>query len=586
MRGGTTDMLDISSSDLDVERLMHEIRNAVARENTNDGKSTVDALPQLSADNSRLDGPGSLKLQPAFQARADNQYHINDLVRFHGADFVRNAYRALLLREPDEVGFAEHLENLESGRFNKIDVLASLRASPEGQQRGVRVEGLSTRAAIRRLGRLPFIGYFFRIVIAVGRLPVLLRHQNQFEFYLWSLQQRIVDHQNHGQKALSDGLAQVRAQMLEKATEQQQSIELSLRQHQELVTRHNDLQKTIEAGFDQARRSVEDLSIQTQQLLNAQQQFQSEQHHQLLNEQQALGQQQKREREERLNERQQTDTQLQKLAQQQQRAHDEVAMQERRLTVLLQEIKRNEGKIPGSSFAQLAEDEEEHMLDGLYAAFEDQFRGERDEIRQRLQVYIPILKNAQISGDVLDVGCGRGEFLELLNGEGIKCRGLDHNRIFVEECSRAGLDVVEADALIYLRSLPSDSLNAVASLHLVEHLQFEILIKLLDEIVRVLRPGGLLILETPNPQNFMVGSCNFYADPTHRHPIPSDTLQFLVESRGLHDVNVVKLRPWDAAKLDGDSELIQRFNEYFYSAPDYALIASKPLSSPGLSGVE
>jgi O-antigen chain-terminating methyltransferase len=85
----------------------------------------------------------------------------------------------------------------------------------------------------------------------------------------------------------------------------------------------------------------------------------------------------------------------------------------------------------------------------------------------------------------------------------------------------------------------------------------------------------MLIIETPNPENFMVGSCNFYADPTHRNPIPSETLKFLIESRGLRSEKVLKLRPWDEAKLPGDGELIKRFNEYFYSAPDYGIVARK-----------
>ncbi|HJU56675.1 MAG TPA: methyltransferase domain-containing protein, partial [Pyrinomonadaceae bacterium] len=119
------------------------------------------------------------------------------------------------------------------------------------------------------------------------------------------------------------------------------------------------------------------------------------------------------------------------------------------------------------------------------------------------------------------------------------------------------------------------SLNAVTSFHLVEHLPLEKLIKMLDEIVRTLRPGGLLVLETPDPENFMVGSCNFYTDPTHRNPIPSPTLKFLLESRGLERVEVMKLRPWDAAKIEGDAEIVKRFNQYFYSAPDYGIIGWK-----------
>jgi len=199
---------------------------------------------------------------------------------------------------------------------------------------------------------------------------------------------------------------------------------------------------------------------------------------------------------------------------------------------------------------------------------------------RRMGVFVPwsqvLVDESADCISTADLGCGRGEWLELLSSEEIEARGVDRNRVFIEECRGNGLNVIEEDALVYLRSLPDSSLNAVTTFHLVEHLPFEMLIKFVDEIVRALKPGGMLIVETPNPENFMVGSCNFYADPTHRNPIPSQTLQFLLEARGLGNINVLKLRPWDAAKIEGDSEIIKRFNEYFYSAPDYGIVARKP----------
>lgn len=551
----TTDRLHISGSDLDVERLMYEIRQNVTRE----------PPPELVAQ--RPTEPiASLSLQPPFQPSRDNRYHVNDLLRFHREDFVRNSYRALLLREPDEAGMAYHLQSLATGRFNKIDVLASLHYSHEGRQSGVTVEGLSTPATIRRLGRVPVLGYLLRMIIAILRLPASLQYQNQFEQYSLSLQQRIVDHQDQHQKDLSNALAQLGREMLETVqtvTRQQESLELSLRQHEELAGRHNELVKTLDPRFDEARRYVDDstshLATQTQEQQQAISQRQDAEKAELLGQQQQL--------------RSEIEKQLQRLIVRQQRAHDELAVQEARLRILLEEVIRNGGAAP--SFVQVAAEESDHLLDGLYASFEDQFRGEREEIRRRLQVYIPILKEAEIAGDVLDIGCGRGEWLELLESEHIKVHGVDRNRVFVDECRRAGLTVIEADALMHLRSLPSESLNAVTSFHLVEHLPFEMLINMFDEMARVLKRGGILILETPNPENLLVGGCNFYADPTHRNPIPSETLQFLLESRGFHNIRILKLRPWDEARIEGDSEIIRRFNDMFYCAPDYGIIASR-----------
>jgi O-antigen chain-terminating methyltransferase len=109
----------------------------------------------------------------------------------------------------------------------------------------------------------------------------------------------------------------------------------------------------------------------------------------------------------------------------------------------------------------------------------------------------------------------------------------------------------------------------------VEHIPIEELVDFLDQALRVLRPGGLLLVETPNPTNVLVGSCNFYFDPTHRNPIPSPVLRFLIESRGFVVVSTFGLNPSDEKPIASDSELAQRFNEYFYGPMDYAIVARK-----------
>jgi 2-polyprenyl-3-methyl-5-hydroxy-6-metoxy-1,4-benzoquinol methylase len=528
---------------VDVQRLMHEIRGSVATESR-----------PANQENSQSPGPSNGNLT------AGNHYHVNDLLRFHGEDFVRNAYRALLCRDPDEAGMAHHLDGLASGRFNKIDVLASLHSSAEGRSSHVQLDGLSLPVTVRRLGRLPVVGYIIRLMVGVVRLPRLVQYQNQFEFYTWSQQKRISDSQEQHHKELNEALHQISAQILEimqRSTEQQQANELSLRQYEELIATHHQLENVIEARLAETRKYIDESTVKLSEQISLQSQRFLDQ----LQQQQTDNQQLNRQFEE----------QLQPLLLRQRRADAELLMQERRLTVLLEQVRRNAAALP-----EIAADEEDHLLDPLYASFEDEFRGPRDEVRGRLQVYVPFLKDARITSGVLDIGCGRGEWLQIMNAEGIEARGLDHNRVFIEECRGNGLDVVEQDAVSYLRSVPDESLNAVTTFHLVEHLPFEILIKFVDEIVRTLKPGGMLIVETPNPQNFMVGSCNFYADPTHRNPIPSQTLQFLLEARGLGNIKVLKLRPWDAARIEGDSEIIKRFNEYFYSAPDYGIVARKP----------
>ena len=211
----------------------------------------------------------------------------------------------------------------------------------------------------------------------------------------------------------------------------------------------------------------------------------------------------------------------------------------RRVSRLLEETRKRLPEPLDAEQLESFEQEDSHDLDSLYVAFEDALRGPREEIRARLKVYLPVLEKAKPEAGeftVLDVGCGRGEWLDLLRQEGYRARGVDFNRRMVEECREKQLDVECADALEYLNRVPDASVGAVTVFHMVEHLPFRKLIRLLDEVTRMLQPGGLAIFETPTANYVLVGSRNFYFDPTHRNPIPNETLRFLVESRGLCQV--------------------------------------------------
>ena len=562
-------MFEHTGAQLNVDEIMYQIREAVARKT--DGVARIP--PALDSNHTPVD-TGSLSLQPPFKPRTDQHYQINDLLRFHGAEFVRNSYRALLLREPDEIGMAQYLEALGTGRLNKIDVLSGLHLSPEGRQRRVKVSGLAMPSAFRRLGRVPLIGYLVRLMTGVARLPLVVKHQSQLEFYLFSQLERVVEHQNQFQEEVRNELSQISAQILEgvqRSTEQKQAIDLSLEQYQHLFTHQTELRNVIEDGLAKSRefdvsstKAIEQVTSETKQI-GQQLQTLVQQREDLLKNTQELN-----------SDLQSIGSEVQTIVSEQQRTTTAVRAQEQRLAVLLDQVTSQTTVVSNDSFTQLATQEKAHLLDSFYAAFEDQFRGDSEEVRRRLEVYIPFLKDAQISEDVLDLGCGRGEWLQLLDRESIEGKGVDRNRIFVDQCRRAGFHVVEADASEYLWGLADSSLNCVTAFHLVEHLPFDDLIGLLGEVFRVLRPGGLAILETPNPENLIVGSCNFYTDPTHRNPIPNQTLKFFLESRGFTTVKVLKLRPWDEAKIEGDGELIRRFNEFFCSAPDYGVIAAKP----------
>jgi len=253
-------------------------------------------------------------------------------------------------------------------------------------------------------------------------------------------------------------------------------------------------------------------------------------------------------------------------------------LQERRVSLLLDEARK---RLPGpfnQKQLQVVANESAHLLDSLYVSFEDQFRGTREEIKGRLRVHLPILENAKAGKEkrpILDLGCGRGEWLELLQEEGLLARGVDINSILVEQCRERGLEVIESEMMTFLHKLPEASLGAVTGFHIIEHLSFEILIKLLDETVRLLKPGGIAIFETPDPHNILVGSCNFYLDPTHNKPLPSSMMKFIAEARGLCRVEIMSLHPFPESYRLSGSDLAERMNEYFYGPQDYAVIGWK-----------
>ena len=255
-----------------------------------------------------------------------------------------------------------------------------------------------------------------------------------------------------------------------------------------------------------------------------------------------------------------------------------VLLQERRISTLLETISRQPTEQPGSQQSTVAAQEEAHMLDAMYVEFEDAYRGTREDIKQRSREYMlaPVREAGAGTPDrpVLDLGCGRGEWLEVLREESLDGRGVDLNRAFIHKCRERGLHVEEADALSYLKALPDGCLGAVTAIHLLEHLPFLVLVAVLDEAVRVLKPGGLVIFETPNPTNLTVGARDFYLDPTHRNPLHPDTMRFLAERRGLVRVSVLPLHPY-APELrlpDDGTQVTQRLNALFYGPRDFAIV--------------
>ncbi|WP_298873210.1 class I SAM-dependent methyltransferase [uncultured Bradyrhizobium sp.] len=214
-------------------------------------------------------------------------------------------------------------------------------------------------------------------------------------------------------------------------------------------------------------------------------------------------------------------------------------------------------------------------FENQYKRFEDRFRGSEDLVRQRLSIYLPLVNglrlNNSASHKALDIGSGRGEWLALLSSQGWDVTGVEPNDI--ADASNKRCSVVRSDALDYLKTCKSQSYALVTAFHVVEHVGTDYLLDMMSEIRRVIAPGGLIILETPNPENMTVG-WSFYVDPTHKNPLPPVLLQYFVEQAGFPAPEIVRLNGYE-----GDYELgplSGLLSTLFRSGPDYSIVARSP----------
>lgn len=223
------------------------------------------------------------------------------------------------------------------------------------------------------------------------------------------------------------------------------------------------------------------------------------------------------------------------------------------------------------------------MSENFYRAFEDRHRGSREMIQSRLRVYLPFiapLTKLLSPARAIDLGCGRGEWIELLGENGIDAFGVDLDEGMLAACRERGLNARKDDALGSLRALPDSSVALVSAFHVVEHIPFDDVQAVVREALRVLQPGGLLIFETPNPENIVVGTSGFYMDPSHEKPIPPNLLSFAVEYAGFQRTKVIRLQ--EPASLHtmpriGVLEVLSAVS------PDYSVIAQKNADSSILS---
>jgi SAM-dependent methyltransferase len=269
---------------------------------------------------------------------------------------------------------------------------------------------------------------------------------------------------------------------------------------------------------------------------------------------------------------------------------ERVSTAERRLRRLL--TAGAEGTAPGVRVSPLPLSERvDHDRSAMavefdYAGFEERFRGSEEEVREHQRAYLDCFRDRQ---PVIDLGCGRGEFLQLMREAGLSARGVDVDTDMVLLCREKGFDVTAADAEAFLAALPDDSVGGIFAAQIIEHLAPERVIGLVQLCQRKLSPGGVLVMETPNPTCLTVFADSFYKDPSHIRPLHPDMMQFLFETTGFEDVELrfsapVSAGAWvppldaPAANRELFNEGLERLNRLLYGFQDYAIIgrAAKP----------
>lgn len=211
----------------------------------------------------------------------------------------------------------------------------------------------------------------------------------------------------------------------------------------------------------------------------------------------------------------------------------------------------------------------EPALDWLW--FAERFRGSADYVREKQRFYIPFFEKCE---QVVDLGCGRGEFLELMKEAGVAARGVDLSAECVELCRSKGLDAGKADLFVFLDGLADRSMDGIFSAQVVEHLPPERIPELIRLAASKLARGGLLAIETPNPECLAALAMHFFQDPTHKRPVPSSLLRFYMEEFGFGGIRIQPLAP-AVETMPPLASLPTDFREAFFGGLDYAILGRK-----------
>ena len=214
-----------------------------------------------------------------------------------------------------------------------------------------------------------------------------------------------------------------------------------------------------------------------------------------------------------------------------------------------------------------------------YVGFENKYRGSQEEITKKLNSYVEYFENCD---NVLDIGCGRGEFLEILKEKNISALGIDIEDNMVSMCKEKGLRVNKADALEYLNKLEDNSLGGIIMNQVIEHMEPNYLIEVINTAYKKLKPGAHFVAETINPQSMIVFTEAYFMDLSHKRMLHPYTVQFLLESSGFAEVSIRYMNKVEDLRIPESDQLpeeinkaLNKLNDVVYGYRDYAIVGRK-----------
>jgi SAM-dependent methyltransferase len=217
---------------------------------------------------------------------------------------------------------------------------------------------------------------------------------------------------------------------------------------------------------------------------------------------------------------------------------------------------------------------------GFYFELQGRFQSSEPDDISRLEMYRSVIANLDPripDAPWLDVGCGRGKWLRIGSDAGYRVAGVDSNPASIAQCREAGFEVTQSDALDFLRTVDDRTFAVVSAFHVLEHVPFSYCLNLVFQIARTLKPGGVLLIETPHPANLLMAAEQFWLDPTHQRPIPLPLMEFLFEYCGLSLAHRFEINPRaEAEHLPfREVELVNRLDLLLFGPQDYAIFGRR-----------